>query len=155
MNVAGTSTHATLRAGTAEPTGDWVCAAQYAAEHDPDCVPDPRRAWSGYAAAGVTDRVAFEAYVEHVLCPALRPGQIVILTRTGTRASAHVGNFSVCEITLWLAAPHLRTETRCNNYFAPNACNCSSAWFLNLGSSLNARTFLKSLMAFARSPIWA
>jgi hypothetical protein len=28
---------------------------------------------------GATDRLAFEAYIEQVLVPALRPGQIVIL----------------------------------------------------------------------------
>lgn len=39
---------------------------------------------------GATDRVAFEAYVEHVLCPALRPGQIVMLDNLSAHHSVRV-----------------------------------------------------------------
>ena len=39
---------------------------------------------------GATDRLAFEAYVEHCLAPALRPGQIVILDNLSAHHSARV-----------------------------------------------------------------
>lgn len=39
---------------------------------------------------GATDRLAFEAYVEQVLAPALRPGQIVILDNLSAHHSARV-----------------------------------------------------------------
>ncbi len=39
---------------------------------------------------GATDRLAFEAYVEQVLAPVLRPGQIVILDNLSAHHSARV-----------------------------------------------------------------
>lgn len=39
---------------------------------------------------GATDRLAFEAYVEQVLAPTLRPGQIVILDNLSAHHSATV-----------------------------------------------------------------
>lgn len=39
---------------------------------------------------GATDRSAFDAYVEQVLAPALRPGQIVILDNLSAHHSARV-----------------------------------------------------------------
>lgn len=39
---------------------------------------------------GATDRLAFEAYVEHVLAPALRDGQIVVLDNLSAHHSARV-----------------------------------------------------------------
>lgn len=39
---------------------------------------------------GATDRLAFETYVEHVLAPALRPGQIVVLDNLSAHHSANV-----------------------------------------------------------------
>ena len=39
---------------------------------------------------GATDRLAFETYVEHVLVPALRPGQIVVLDNLSVHHGARV-----------------------------------------------------------------
>lgn len=39
---------------------------------------------------GATDRLAFEAYVEQVLAPALRPGQIVLLDNLSAHHSVRV-----------------------------------------------------------------
>jgi transposase len=39
---------------------------------------------------GATDRLAFETYVEHVLAPALRQGQIVVLDNLSAHHSARV-----------------------------------------------------------------
>ncbi len=51
---------------------------------------------------GATDRVAFEAYVEHVLVPALRPGQIVILDNLSAHHSARVQQLvAACHCHLW------------------------------------------------------
>lgn len=39
---------------------------------------------------GATDRLAFEAYIEHVLVPSLRPGQIVLLDNLSAHHSKRV-----------------------------------------------------------------
>jgi transposase len=51
---------------------------------------------------GATDRVAFEAYIEQVLVPALRPGQIVILDNLSAHRSARVQRLlAACQCELW------------------------------------------------------
>ncbi len=40
--------------------------------------------------SGATDRLAFEAYVEQVLAPTLRPGQIVVMDNLSAHQSAQV-----------------------------------------------------------------
>lgn len=39
---------------------------------------------------GATDRLAFEAYIEHILAPSLRPGQVVILDNLSAHHSKRV-----------------------------------------------------------------
>ena len=50
----------------------------------------------GVAAAmtltGAVDGVAFEVYIEKVLCPLLRPGQIVVMDRLGAHKATEVRN---------------------------------------------------------------
>ena len=55
---------------------------------------------------GATDRRAFEAYVEHVLVPALRPGQIVVLDNLSAHRGARV--------------QHLITTAHCELWFLPS-----------------------------------
>ncbi len=51
---------------------------------------------------GATDRLAFEAYVEHVLVPVLRPGQIVILDNLSAHHSVRVERLvTACQCELW------------------------------------------------------
>lgn len=51
---------------------------------------------------GATDRAAFEAYVGHVLCPALGPEQIVILDNLSAHYSLRVQQLAAaCQCELW------------------------------------------------------
>jgi transposase len=50
---------------------------------------------------GATDRLAFETYVAHVLAPALRPGQIVVLDNLSVHHGARVAELigaKACEV---------------------------------------------------------
>ena len=52
--------------------------------------------------SGATDRLAFEAYIEHVLVPTLRPGQIVILDNLSAHRGARVHQLVAArECELW------------------------------------------------------
>ena len=42
---------------------------------------------------GATDKKVFEAYVEHFLAPALRPGQVVVLDNLGAHKGQRVRDF--------------------------------------------------------------
>jgi transposase len=61
---------------------------------------------SGMGAAmllpGATDRIAFEIYVEQVLAPTLRPGQIVVIDNLSAHKSGNVqASINACGCELW------------------------------------------------------
>jgi transposase len=61
---------------------------------------------SGMGAAlilpGATDRLAFEAYVEHILVPSLRTGQVVLIDNLSAHKSSHVQELiHACGCELW------------------------------------------------------
>jgi transposase len=52
---------------------------------------------------GATDRVACEADVEHILVPALRPGQIVLLDTLSAHHSVRVQRLvAACQCEVWV-----------------------------------------------------
>lgn len=62
--------------------------------------------WHGVQAVmtleGAADTWAFEAFVEQVLCPSLRPGQIVVLDNLSIHKSAQVRQWiEKCGCALW------------------------------------------------------
>lgn len=62
--------------------------------------------WSGVQAVmtleGAADTLAFEAFVEQVLCPTLQPGQIVVLDNLNIHKSGKVREMiEGCQCQLW------------------------------------------------------
>jgi hypothetical protein len=61
-----------LRSGSAQPWGEHHTACEYELRGDDPCL----------AVEGITTTTVFEAYVEEVLAPTLRRGQIVVVDKT-------------------------------------------------------------------------
>jgi transposase len=51
---------------------------------------------------GATDRLAFEAYIDQILAPTLRPGQVVVIDNLSAHKSVRVqASISTCGCELW------------------------------------------------------
>ena len=69
--------------------------------------------------SGATDRLAFEAYIEQVLCPRLRPGQVIVLDNLRVHHAARIAQLiEQCGCRLWFLPSYSPDFSPIENAFA-------------------------------------
>jgi transposase len=61
--------------------------------------------WQAMTLEGACDRLAFEAFIEHVLVPSLRPGQIIVMDNLNVHKSARARELVEAEGCRWEFLP--------------------------------------------------